>query len=88
MELKTTKLEFPFYVGEFDKLRSTIVLKALAQEVEEHENHLIVKYDEDNDTAIYQFMLLLMENDIVEYNLYIQSLIKKATLIGRLKQQF
>ena len=71
MKLKTTKLEFPFYVGEFDKLRSTIVLKALAQEVEEHENHLIVKYDEDNDTAIYQFMLLLMENDNVEYNLYI-----------------
>ena len=71
MNLKTTKLEFPFYVGEFARLRSTIVLKALAQEVEEHENHLIVKYDEDNDTAIYQFMLLLMENDIVEYNLYI-----------------
>ena len=71
MKLKTTKLELPFYVGEFDKLRSTVVLKALAQEVEEHENHLIVKYDEDNDTAIYQFMLLLMENDIVEYNLYI-----------------
>ena len=71
MKLKTTKLEFPFYVGEFDKLRSTIVLKALAQEVEEYEDHLIVKYDEGNDEAIHQFLLLLMENDIIEYNLYI-----------------
>ena len=70
MKLKTTKLEFPFYVGEFDRLRSTTVLKALAQEVEEYEDHLIVKYDEGSDEAIHQFLLLLMENDIIEYNLY------------------
>ena len=77
MKLKTFKLDFPFQVGEFTRLRSTVVLKALAQEVEEYEDHLIVKYDEGNDEAIHQFLLLLMENDIIEYSLYIQSLIKK-----------
>ena len=71
MKLKTFKLDFPFYVGEFTRLRSTVVLKALAQEVEEYEDHLIVKYDEGSDEAIHQFLLLLMENDIIEYNLYI-----------------
>ena len=71
MKLKTFKLDFPFYVGEFARLRSTVVLKALAQEVEEYEDHLIVKYDEGSDEAIHQFLLLLMENDIIEYNLYI-----------------
>ena len=70
MKLKTFKLVFPFYVGEFTRLRSTVVLKALAQEVEEYEDHLIVKYDEGSDEAIHQFLLLLMENDIIEYNLY------------------
>lgn len=71
MKLKTTKLDFCFCAGEFDKVRSIIVLKALAQEVEECKNHLVVKYDENNDEAIYQFMLLLMEHGIVEYRLTI-----------------
>lgn len=71
MKLKTTKLDFTFYVGEFTRLRSTVVLKALAQEVEEHEDHLIIKYDEGSDEVIHQFLLLLMENDIIEYSLYI-----------------
>ena len=70
MKLKTFKLDFPFYVGGFTRLRSTVVLKALAQEVEEYEDHLIVKYDEGNDEVIHQFLLLLMETDIIEYNLY------------------
>ena len=71
MKLKTFKLDFPFYVGKFTRLRSTVVLKALAQEVEEYEDHLIVKYDEGSDEAIHQFLLLLLETDIIEYNLYI-----------------
>ena len=80
MKLKTFKLDFPFYVGEFTRLRSTVVLKALAQEVEEYEDHLIVKYDEGSDEAIHQFLLLLMENDIIEYNLYTQPLVKKRPI--------
>lgn len=70
MKLKTTKLNFCFCAGEFAKIRSVIVLKALAQELVEHPHHLIVTYDEDDDTAIHQFILLLMENGIIEYKLF------------------
>ena len=71
VELKTTKLDFCFCAGQFDKIRSIIILKALAQEVEEQQDHLIVTYNEEDDAAIYQFMLLMMEKGVFEYKLYI-----------------
>ena len=50
-----TKIEFTFSSGEFDKFRSTAVLKYLDDEVEEYADHFV----------IYQFLVLLWENNII-----------------------
>lgn len=60
-----TKIEFTFSSGEFDKFRSTAVLKYLADEVEEYTDHFVIKYSEDKDFVIYQFLVLLCENHII-----------------------
>lgn len=60
-----TKIEFTFCSGEFDRFRSTEVLKYLADEVEEYTDHFVIKYSEDKDFVIYQFLVLLCENHII-----------------------
>lgn len=60
-----TKIEFTFCSGEFDRFRSSEVLKYLADEVEEYTDHFVIKYSEDKDFVIYQFLVLLCENHII-----------------------
>ena len=60
-----TKIEFTFCSGEFDRFRSTEVLKYLADEVEEYTDYFVIKYSEDKDFVIYQFLVLLWENNII-----------------------
>ena len=51
--------------GRIRKFRSTEVLKYLADEVEEYTDHFVIKYSEDKDFVIYQFLVLLWENNII-----------------------
>ena len=61
-------IEFTFYVGEFSKFRSVTVLRSLVDEVEEYNDHLVVRYSEDKDFVIHQFLILLMDHGVVARN--------------------